>query len=405
MGEGVIEAQIGAWLKAEGDPVALDEPLVEIETDKVTTELLAEQAGQLLQILAEEGAIVEVGQVIAVIGEADGHANGSVNGSNSAEKTAQTTAPPAINGHNTTTRISPVVSRMLTEHNLNIEQIYGSGKNGRVTKRDVLAYLNASKQGEPISVPQVVAIEPEPAPVPIQPQAYESCADSAEILPHSRMRRRIADHMVLSKATSPHATTVHEIDYSAVIAHRNAHKKEYAKRGVKLTFMAYLALAVVKGLQTVPNANSSWSEEGLQLHKVVNLGIAAAIDDGLVVPVIKEADTLNLLGMAQAIEQMASLARNNQLTSAEMQDGTFTITNHGVFGSLFATPIINQPQAGILGIGVVEDRVVAIDGMVAIRPKAYASFSFDHRILDGADADRFMQVVRETIESGQFTTS
>ena len=213
------------------------------------------------------------------------------------------------------------------------------------------------------------------------------------------MRRRIAEHMVLSKATSPHATTVHEIDYTAVKAHRKQHKAEFATRGIKLTYMAYLAIAVVKALQAEPLANSSWQEDGILLHKPIHLGIAAAVDKGLVVPVIKDADLLNLQGMAQAIDNLARRARNKQLAPADMQGGTFTITNHGVFGSLFATPIINQPQAGILGIGVVQDRVCALDGMIAIRPKAYASFSFDHRILDGASADHFMQVVRETIET------
>ena len=448
MGEGVVEAQIGTWLKAEGDAVAVDEPIVEIETDKVTTELVAEQAGQLLKIVAASGDVVEVGQLIAVIGEA------AENGRQGDKETRRQEDKKRANGHQAAThrqaqgvaqhatRISPVVSRMLTEHDLDIHQISGTGKHGRVTKQDVLAYLEQGERGTLRQAQDVKGKEEKGARMPriemdeeenltqitqpAQRDATEKSTDygqritdstpishaspfdelragrSTHHIPHSSMRRRIAEHMVMSKATSPHATTVHEIDYSAVKAHRKTHKAEFAERGVKLTYMAYLAMAVIKALQAVPNANSSWQDDGLLLHREVHLGIAAAVDDGLVVPVIKQADTLNLLGMAQAIGDLAEKARAKQLAPADIQGGTFTITNHGVFGSLFATPIINQPQAGILGIGVVEDRVVAVDGMVGIRPKAYASFSFDHRILDGADADHFMQVVRQTIEAGEF---
>jgi 2-oxoglutarate dehydrogenase E2 component (dihydrolipoamide succinyltransferase) len=219
------------------------------------------------------------------------------------------------------------------------------------------------------------------------------------LLPHTNIRRSIAEHMVRSKQTSPHVTTVFEFDFSAVAAHRKTNKDSFARDGVRLTFTAYIIAATVQALKAHPLVNSSWSDEGLILHKEINIGMATAIEDGLIVPVIKHADGLNLLGLARTINDLAERARTKQLRLDEVKGGTFSITNHGISGSLFATPIINQPQCGILGIGAIEKRVKVVEDAIAIRPLAYVSFTFDHRILDGASADAFVAAIKQEIEN------
>lgn len=218
-------------------------------------------------------------------------------------------------------------------------------------------------------------------------------------MPLTNIRRSIAEHMVRSKHTSPHVTSVFEFDFSAVAAHRKANKDNFERDGVRLTFTAYIVAATVQALKTHPTVNSSWSDEGILLKREINIGMATAIDDGLIVPVIKNADSLNLLGLARIINDLADRARNKQLKPNEVKGGTFSITNHGTMGSLFATPIINQPQCGILGIGAIEKRVKVIDDAIAIRTMAYVSFTFDHRILDGAEADRFVSTIKQQIET------
>jgi 2-oxoisovalerate dehydrogenase E2 component (dihydrolipoyl transacylase) len=215
------------------------------------------------------------------------------------------------------------------------------------------------------------------------------------------MRRGIAEHMVRSKRTSPHVTTVFEFDFTAVSKHRAAHKEQFARDGARLTFTAYLVAATVQALKQHPLVNSTWTDEGVRLLRDINLGMATALDEGLIVPVIKNADSLNLLGLARVINDLAERARRKQLRPDEVQGGTFTITNHGVSGSLFAMPIINQPQCGILGVGMIEKRVKVINDAIAIRPLAYVSFTFDHRILDGATADYFVASIKEGIETWQ----
>lgn len=215
------------------------------------------------------------------------------------------------------------------------------------------------------------------------------------------MRRAIAEHMVMSKHTSPHVTTVFEVDFSAVTAHRRAHKASFANDGANLTFTAYIVAALVQALKRHPRVNSTWRDDGLLLKREINIGMATAIETGLIVPVIKNADSLNLLGLARTINDLANRARQNQLRPDDVQGGTFTLTNHGTSGSLFATPIINQPQCGILGVGQIQKRVVVIEDMIAIRPMSYVSFTFDHRILDGASADYFVASFKEVIERWQ----
>ncbi|MCA9972094.1 MAG: 2-oxo acid dehydrogenase subunit E2, partial [Anaerolineales bacterium] len=236
------------------------------------------------------------------------------------------------------------------------------------------------------------------------PSAYPlpSAAAAGDTLePLTTMRRAIAEHMVRSKHTSPHVTTVFEFDFSAVARHRAAHKARFAQDGANLTFTAYLVAATAEALKQHPRANSVWTDDGILLKKEINIGMAAAIDDGLIVPVIRQADSYNLLGLARIVNDLAQRARAKQLKPADVQGGTFSITNHGVSGSLFATPIINQPQCGILGAGLIEKRVKVIDDAIAIRPMAYVSFTFDHRILDGASADHFVATIKQQIESWQ----
>ncbi len=409
MGEGVIEGTIGRWLKQEGDKVDQYEPLLEIETDKVTTEATAETAGTLLKILVSEGETVEVGTVLAYIGQPGESVNGEAKPAAEPEakkepeaaaapqprQKSSNGAPPA-RSKPYTGRISPVVARIAGEHQVDLNQVPGTGRDGRITKKDILAYV---EQRETRPEPEE---KPEPEPVSAPPQPAPATAVPGEIMQLTKMRRLIADHMVHSKHTSPHVTTVHEIDFSAVVAHRNKHKGEFARDSVKLTFTPYLVAAVVQALKQHPLVNSSWTDDGILLKREINIGMATAIDDGLIVPVIKNADDYSLRGLARVVNDLAERARDNKLKPDEVQGGTFTITNHGVFGSLFATPIINQPQCGILGVGTIEKRVkVTKDDAIVIRPCAYMSFTFDHRILDGAAGDQFVLSIKQALENWQ----
>ncbi len=419
MGEGVIEGTVSQWLKKVGDVVQQYEPILEIETDKVTTEATAESAGVLLQILVPAGATVPVGTVLAYIGQpgevvgAQVAVNGEQLSVNSKQYPVSHTPPPISNLQSTdqyTGRVSPVVARMAAEHHLDLNMIPGTGRDGRITKNDVQAYLEkmeavssqpSADSSEQYSVPSeqysVPGTQPPLAPRP-SPLAPPPSSPTGELMPMTTMRRAIAEHMVRSKHTSPHVTTVFEFDFSAVAAHRAAHKSQFERDGVNLTFTAYLVAATAQALKTHPMVNSTWSDEGVVLKREINIGMATAIPDGLIVPVIKNADSLNLLGLARAVNDLAHRARNKQLKTADIQDGTFSITNHGVSGSLFATPIINQPQCGILGVGMIEKRVKVIHDAIAIRPLAYVSFTFDHRILDGASADGFVSTIKQLIE-------
>ncbi len=425
MGEGVIEGTVSRWLKQPGDRIEKYEPVLEIETDKVTTEVTAEEGGTLLEALVPEGKTVPVGTVLAIIGEsgekvAEKEALAvAVSATETKPETAVAAPPsahsaPAPNNNGQpkpyTGRISPVVGRIAAEHNVDLSSVTGTGKDGRITKKDILAYVEAGSREEeaviskeePTSasapLPTSSPAPPRPA-APVQPAPQPAAGDT--LVPLTNMRRAIADHMVRSKHTSPHVTTVFEFDFTAVATHRAAHKARFAQDGVNLTFTAYLVAATVEALKQHPMVNSVWSDEGVILKKEINIGMATAIDDGLIVPVIKNADSLNLLGIARAVNDLANRARNKQLKPADVQGGTFSITNHGVSGSLFASPIINQPQCGILGVGIIEKRVKVINDAIAIRPMAFVSFTFDHRILDGATADYFVGSIKEVIEKWQ----
>jgi len=409
MGEGVIEGTVSRWLKKIGDAVEQYEPIVEIETDKVTTEGMAETAGVLLAIHIKEGATVDVGTVLATIGEAGEEVTvtevvDSVPAPVAAAPTVSAPAAPiAPPTSRYTGRISPVVGRMAAEHEINLDYVTGTGKNGRVTKKDVQAYIKSGATATAIA-PTPPAPLPARAPAPPSPSSPPAppapiAAQGDELVPLTNMRRAIAEHMVRSKKTSPHVTTVFEFDFTAVSAHRAANKAQFARDGAKLTYTAYLVAATVQALKKHPMVNSVWSDDGVIMKRDVNLGMATAIDAGLIVPVIRNADSMNLLGLARTINDLADRARRNKLQPNEVSGGTFTLTNHGVSGSLFATPIINQPQCGILGAGIIEKRVKVINDAIAIRPMAYISFTFDHRILDGATADYFVAEIKQIIEN------
>ncbi len=431
LGESVFEGKIAAWLKNEGDRVEQYEPVLEIETDKVTTEATAEVAGTLLKILIPEGEIVPVGAVLAIIGQPGEAIDDLVDkivvtggdDDDIARKSFQATTPavpatirPPSNGpgqhrpRRYTGRISPVVARIAANHEVDLDRVPGTGRAGRITKQDILAYVQKRDSGPgPAEGPPAEAIrETASALSPLAAQTVTAVPEPAgaipgQVLPLTNVRAAIAEHMVRSKRTSPHVTTVFDVDFSAVTAHRRANKDVFGRDGVNLTFTAYIIAAVVQALKAHPIVNSTWSDEGIVLKREINVGMATAVPSGLIVPVINNADALSLFGLAKSIGDLATRERENRLKPDEVQGGTFTLTNHGVTGSLFATPIINQPQCAILGMGKIEKRVVVIeDGgsdAIAIRPLAYASLTFDHRILDGASADGFMSTFKETIEN------
>jgi 2-oxoglutarate dehydrogenase E2 component (dihydrolipoamide succinyltransferase) len=409
MGEGVIEGTIVAWLKQEGDPVEIDDPVLEIETDKVTVEVVADSDGVLLKTLVEAGTTVGVGATLAIIGEEGESLDGDSYKSASPKSTpmperpqpVQVASQPNVSAsmgfsreHNGV-RMSPVVARMAQEHNLDLLQINGSGRNGRITKKDVLADLE-SKAGRP---QPVIALTPQPAPQPMTAAKPAETPLPGDVIPLTAMRRSIAEHMVMSKRTSPHATTVFELDYTATSKHRAANKEQFARDGAKLTYMPYIIMATVEALKKHPIVNAMWTDDGILLKREINIGMATAVPSGLLVPVIKNADSMNLLGLARVVSDLAERARTNKLQPVEVQGGTFTITNHGASGSLIGAPIINQPQVGILGVGMIEKRVKVINDAIAIRPCGYVSLSFDHRILDGASADAFMMDIKQRIEN------
>jgi 2-oxoglutarate dehydrogenase E2 component (dihydrolipoamide succinyltransferase) len=422
MGEGVIEGTISKWLKQVGDYVDQYEPVLEIETDKVTTEAMSEVAGFLLEQCVQEGDVIPVGTTLAYIGEKGEAVETSVKatapspslGADSTPSPAKADPSPSRAAHSNgdpsprnptpqpyTGRISPVVSRIAAEHAVSLDLVTGTGRDGRITKNDILTYIE-QRSSQPESAPSPVS-EPEPAVAPAPPHRVTVSPPPPSLpgktVPLSNLRRAIAEHMVRSKHTSPHVTTVFEVDFTAVFAHRQANKTQFEQDGANLTFTAYIISAIVQALKAHPLVNSSWSDNGIVLHRAINVGMAAAIDEGLIVPVIKNADGMNLLGLARTINDLTERARTKQLQPGDVQGGTFTLTNHGTSGSLFATPIINQPQCGILGVGKIEKRVKVIDDAIAIRPLAYVSLTFDHRILDGKSADDFVALFKDIIES------
>ncbi|MBL8046332.1 MAG: 2-oxo acid dehydrogenase subunit E2 [Anaerolineales bacterium] len=419
LGESIVEGTIGKWLKQEGEAVTELEALLEVNTDKVDTEIPAPASGVLLKVLAAEGAVVKVGTPIAVIGEPGAAVDlppaAKTNGHHAEEK-AELIQRTQTGRQRDLGFISPVVAKLADEFKVDLYQIQGSGLSGRITKKDVLNYIEAQKTAPapkietPPPTPDVHGgtarpVISEPLPVSSPPPAVTrapspvTSSDDAFIRVDG-MRKLIAEHMVRSKNTAPHVTTVFEADMSRVIAHQQKHAEAFARDGAKLTLTAYFISAIVAGLKAVPVVNSQWGEDKIWLKRELNIGMAVALEDGLIVPVIKRADEKSLLGLAREINELAKRARAKSLKAEEVQGGTFTLTNHGVSGSLFATPVINQPQTAILGAGAVQKRVVVLENdAIAVRAMAYLSLTFDHRVLDGAVADRFMQVVKAALEN------
>ena len=404
LGEGVDEVTVTKWLKQVGDSINELEPLLEVNTDKVDTEIPAPASGVILKIEMQEGQVAKVGELLAVIG-AVGESVLNDSPTSTPEKIEskvegqKSVAPqppvfdlrPSTDSRPSTDLgfISPVVAKIAAEHGVNLSQVQGTGLSGRITKNDILNFIESQ-------MPKVSSAPP----ANVQPVAGD------QLVKHTSMRRSIAEHMVMSKRTSPHVLTVMEADMSRVVKHRAANKAAFEKDGVNLTFTAYFMTAIVAGLKAYPMVNSSWSDEGVLVHKNINIGMAASLgEEGLIVPVIKGADNLSLLAMARSVNDLANRARNKKLQPDEVKGGTFTLTNHGTSGSLFAFPVINQPQCGILGIGAMQKRVIVIpadgtrDDAIVIRPMVYMSFVFDHRILDGASADWFLAKVKETLEN------
>lgn len=378
------ESVMERWFKQPGDYVAQYEPLLEISTDKVSMEISAPVSGILKEILKEANQPIEPGDVLGRIEAAASETKNT--GDSAKEKEARSDhkrkRSPAAAGESAGD-LSPAVRRLIRQHDLDPSQISGSGRGGRITAEDVENYLNQ--------------VKPEPSPAP-------AGAVSGRMVPHNALRRRTAQHMVESMLhTAPHVTAVFDADMSAVMAHREIRKSEFQKKGIKLTYTAYFAAAAAKALQAVPEVNSRWHQEALEIFDDCNIGIAAATEGGLIVPVIHQAQNLDLLGIAEKLQDLTERARNGKLEQKDVQNGTFTITNHGMTGSLIATPVINQPQSAILGVGKLEKRVVVVEkngkDSTEIKPMLYVTLTIDHRALDGFTANRFLTKLVEVLEN------
>ncbi len=391
LGESVVKGTIIRWLKAPGDFVNEYDPLVEVETDKVVTEVPATGNGVLLQILVPAGQTAEVDTVLAYLGEP-----GEMSPSNSTPTETASNKPAEAN---TTTpkprRFTPVVLRLAEEHNISPETLHsigGTGQGGRVSKRDVLRYLKARQQSsEP---------EPQSAPPPKTPES--PAAVSSQMIDMTPMRAAIAEHMLRSVQTSPHVTSVFEVDMSRVVAYRQAHREEFARQGINLAYTAFFVQAAVEALKAYPMANTSLINGKIVMHPHINISLAVAIEGGLLVPVIKRAEELSLQGLARAVNDLAARARSKKLIPDDVQGGTFTVTNPGMQGTLFGTAIINQPQAAILGIGAIKKRPVVVDDdAIAIRPIVYLSLTYDHRLMDGFGTNYVLAAIRDFLEDYQ----
>ena len=421
LGESVVEGTVGKWFKKIGDKIDQYEPIMEVVTDKVTTEIPSPAAGTLLQIVVPEGTTVKAGTVLAVIGAPGEHmetpARAPAHAVAAAAPSAKPAPAPAVvasvkhnGGGGAATRLTPVVARMISENNITdaeLATIKGTGEGGRISKKDIDAFI-ARRGAAPAELPpweqpgtgELFRPTEEVFGKPIAPPPPSPTVEGrTEIVPVSPMRKAIAEHMVRSKAIAPHVTSVHEADMSRVIAYQKAHEAEFAKQGVKLTYTAFFVQAAIAALKAWPVVNASYTDQGIVMRRDINIGVAVAMEDGLIVPVIKHADEKSLLGIARAVNDLATRAREKRLQPDEVQGGTFTITNYGIFGSLFGTPVINQPQSAILGVGAIQKRAVVLNDAIAIRPMIYLSITIDHRLLDGAIGDQFMQVLKRFLEA------
>jgi|CZKS01.1.fsa_nt_gi 2-oxoglutarate dehydrogenase E2 component (dihydrolipoamide succinyltransferase) len=443
MGESIVEGTLTKWLKKAGEHVERDEPLFEISTDKVDTEIPAPAAGVLKEVLVEEGKTVAISTVVGRIEEGAGNGASATSvpaltlGATTPEAApapaaAKPAAPPPPAAVQepfvaeprkepvassagpypipvpepqqpapTDGPLSPLVRKMAREYNIDLRQVKGTGAGGRISKQDLETYMSAqgAKTMAQASTPAAAAQPPAPAPAapPPMPRAQ---APQARVEPMSIMRSKIAEHMLASKRTSAHVTTVHKTDLTKVAKLRDRHKAEFQQRyGYSLTYLPFVIAATVEAIHEYPILNASIEGSNIIYHNEINIGIAVALENGLIVPVIRNADEKNVLGLQRSIVDLATRARSRQLKADEVQGGTFSITNFGSFGSVFATPIINQPQVAILGIGAVEKQPVVIDDAIAIRSVAYLALTFDHRLIDGALADQFTGKVKSILEN------
>ena len=442
MGESIVEGTLTKWLKKPGETVERDEPLFEISTDKVDTEIPSPVAGTLGEILVQEGTTVGINTVVGRI--SDGAGAPAAAPAAAAAPAPAAAAPPAPapatppkpaplvveapTPEETAGPLSPLVRKMARENNIDLSQVRGTGAGARITKQDLEAYLEARTAAPAaVAAPPVQAAPPPPPPpppapsapvvqqqappppppprtqavAPVQEQAhFRGEAPAARVEPMSVMRQKIAEHMVFSNRTSVHVTTVHKVDMTRIAKMRDRVKGEFqARHGFSLTFLPFVMRATTAALQAFPLLNSSIDGTNIIYHRDINLGMAVALENGLIVPVIRNADEKNVVGLQRSIADLASRARSRQLRPDEVQAGTFSITNFGSFGSVFATPVINQPQVAILGVGTVEKVPVVLDDAIAIRSVCYLALTFDHRLIDGALGDQFTQKVKTILEN------
>jgi len=419
MGESIFEGTITKWLKQVGDTVQRDEPLFEISTDKVDAEIPSPAAGVLSEIRAQAGETVQINTVVAVIGGGAGAsaaapAKPEPPAAQLATNPAAAKAEPATEEEATAStheklRSSPLVRRIAKENDLDLTRVPGTGSSGRITKEDVLGFLEqqgTAKPGQPKAAAPAAPAAAAPAPAAPKPAPAPAAGPQpGELVPMSRMRSIIAQRMVESKHTSPHVHTVFKIDMTRIVRLRDKEKSKYEQRnGVKLTFMPFIARAVIQALRKMPIVNASMEGDAIRYHQNVNLGIAVALDWGLIVPVVKQAEEKSFLGVARSIVDLAERARGKKLKPDEVGGGTFTLTNSGIFGEQFGTPIISQPESAILGIGgLLKEPLVITDeygtDSIAIRNVIHLTLGFDHRIIDGADAGKFMSEVKKYLET------
>jgi pyruvate dehydrogenase E2 component (dihydrolipoamide acetyltransferase) len=425
MGESIFEGTITKWLKKPGDKVQRDEPLFEISTDKVDAEIPAPASGILQNITVVEGNTVQVNTVVGTIagdGEAAVGAPAPSKASASQpvsappvktqEDAPRSVAPPEVKAtaepeheEDDHARSSPLVRKIAREHNLNLSQIPGTGMGGRITKQDIMAFL---ERPETATAPTVSARASEPASLPAappRPATPPAAAIPGDVVPMTQMRKIIAQRMIESRRTSAHVHCMFEVDITRIVQLRNKTKSGFEQRhGARLTFMPFFVRAVIIGLQQFPIVNASIEGENIRYHRHVNVGIAVALDWGLIVPVLKNADELNFLGLQRGISDLGERARSKKLKPEEVEGSTFTVTNPGQFGAVFGLPIINQPNSAILGVGgITKVPLVVTDGggndSIAIRSVVHLTLGYDHRLIDGAVADQFMAFVKKTLEN------
>jgi 2-oxoglutarate dehydrogenase E2 component (dihydrolipoamide succinyltransferase) len=442
MGESIVEGTLTKWLKKPGETIGRDEPLFEISTDKVDTEIPSPAAGTLAEVLIEEGKTVGINTVVARINDGSGAPAAAPQPAAQAQQAPPPPAPVAeADGtpepvatvvEETAGPLSPLVRKMARENNIDLAQVKGTGAGNRITKQDLETYLSSKRQAEPPAPPQPqaplqapAAPAPPSAPAPPPPQAQPPAppqavatipqavevpsqvtspprvgeAPGTRVEPMSMMRQSIAKHMVFSKQTSAHVTTVHKVDFTKVAKVRDRAKGNVqAQYGFSLTFLPFVLKATCVALRQFPILNASIDGTNIIYYRDINLGIAVALENGLIVPVIRNADEKSVIGLQRSVADLAARARSRHLRPEEVQGGTFSITNFGSFGSVFATPVINQPQVAILGIGTVEKTPVVIDDAIAIRSIAYLALTFDHRLIDGALAVQFTAKVKSVLE-------